>query len=127
MKMTFGDLVMGFFFFSCPFFLLSLLSLSFLLVIMFLFFLLCYIERVGLDLVVGGFRRDLRVQSYHVFYLIVSLRFTVVSVFKLFFFFMRSVPPDQPVVCRTLFLFFYTYIYDWMVTSSWHFVTQKPQ
>ena len=76
----------GFFFFFLSFFLLSLLSLSFLLVIMFLFFLLCYIERVGLDLVVGGFRRDLRVQSYHVFYLIVSLRFTVVSVFKLFFF-----------------------------------------
>ena len=69
MKMTFGDLVMDF-----------------------LFFLWCYIERVGLDLVVGGFRWDLRVQSYHVFYLIVSLRFTVVSVFKLFFFFYAFCP-----------------------------------
>lgn len=40
-------------FFSCPF-LLSLLSFPFLLVIMFLFFLLCNIERAGLDLVVVG-------------------------------------------------------------------------
>lgn len=46
-------------------------------------FLLCNIARAGLDLV-GGVRRDLRVQSYHVFYLIVSLRFTIVSVFKHF-------------------------------------------
>ena len=103
-------------FFPSPF-LLALLSFSFLLVIM--LFFLCNIERVGLDLV-GGVRWDLRVQSYHVFYLIVSLRFTVVSVFKLFFFFMRSVPSDQPVVCHTFFLFFFFFIY--MCMTGWWLV-----
>lgn len=65
--------------FSCPF--LFVVVFSFLLVIMFFVFLLCNIARAGLDLAGGGVRRDLRVQSYHVFYLIVSLRFTVVSGF----------------------------------------------
>lgn len=109
-------------FFSCPF-LLSLLSFPFLLVIMFLFFLLCNIERAGLDLVVvggGGVRRDLRVQSYHVFYLIISLRFTVVSVFKHFFFY-AFCPFWSACSLSYLFSFFYIYIYMtgwWLVLGT---------
>lgn len=48
MKTTFEDLVTDFF----P--VLFMLSLSFLLVILFCFFLLCNIARAGLDLVGGG-------------------------------------------------------------------------
>ena len=101
-------------FFSCPF-LLSLLSFSFLLVIM--LFFLCNIERVGLDLV-GGVRWDLRVQSYHVFYLIVSLRFTVVSVFKLFFFFYAFCPFWSACSLSYFFSFFLFFIYMYM-TGWW--------
>lgn len=73
MKMTFEDLVTVFFFLS------FFVVFSFLLFCDHVFvFLLCNIARAGLDLVGGGLGRDLRVQSYHVFYLIVSMRFTVV-------------------------------------------------
>lgn len=78
MKMTVEDLVTDTF--SCPFFCCRLFFSTCDYV-----FLLCNIARAGLDLV-GGVRWDLRVQSYHFFYLIDSLRFTVVSVFKLLFF-----------------------------------------
>lgn len=86
MKITVEDLVTDTF--SCPFFFRRCLFFSTCDYV----FLLCNIVRAGLD-VVGGVRRDLRVQSYHVFYLIVSLRFTVVSVFKLFFFFFYAFCP----------------------------------
>lgn len=110
-------------FFSCPF-LLSLLSFPFLLVIMFLFFLLCNIERAGLDLVVVGGGGGLGgiSGSNHIMSFIWSFHWdSPLCLFLNIFFFMRSVPSDQPVVCHTFFLFFYIYIYMtgwWLVLGT---------